>query len=326
MQDAAPVRRTGRRKRAPVTGGLGPAFPDPARAAAETAGFLPPGVLWAHLQYLRLRGGTADSIYQRRRLLARLCRDLQAPLLEATEAQLLAWRANLRVGDQAIVTYVSHARGFYAWAAETGLRDGDPAARIPVPRLARRIPRPITEAELADAMTCAPARIRPWLVLAAWCGLRAKEIALLRRENVLDGHRPPVLIVADGATKGHRERAVPICDFALAELYRAGLPRAGYVFARHDGGPGPNQPWLVSQLANRHLHDCGSAATLHQLRHRFGSQSYQLSLDLRLVQELLGHAHPSTTAGYAAYAQANAARIVAALPVPGQAPGTGPPA
>jgi integrase len=277
---------------------------------------LAPRLLRAHLQYLRLQGHSPTTIYQRRRHLARMCAGLGVPLLEASEAQLLAWRETLHVGDQALTHYVSHARSFYAWAVDAGLREGNPALRLPAPRLGRRIPRPISEAELLGAVDCAPARIRPWLVLAGWAGLRAKEIALLQRENVLDSAKVPVLLIAEHATKGRRERVVPLCPFALAELYRARLPRAGYVFPRLDGSTGPNEPHLISHLANEHLHDCGSAATLHQLRHRFGTQTYLQSLDLRMVQELLGHASPSTTAGYAAYAQADAARIVAALPVP----------
>ncbi len=59
------------------------------------------------------------------------------------------------------------------------------------------------------------------------------------------------------------------------------------------------------------------AATLHQLRHRFATAAYQAAGgDLRLVQELLGHRSPVTTAGYAAYDQAAAAAAVEAIPAP----------
>jgi site-specific recombinase XerC len=73
---------------------------------------------------------------------------------------------------------------------------------------------------------------------------------------------------------------------------------------------------MVSQLANQHLHACGSAATLHQLRHWFGTETYRARRDLRVVQELLGHASPMSTAGYAAYDQADQVAVVSALPVP----------
>ena len=104
----------------------------------------------------------------------------------------------------------------------------------------------------------------------------------------------------------------------LDELRLAGLPRNGYAFTRHDGAPGPNQPWLVSHLANACLREAGSAARFHDLRHRFATQLYQATRDIRLVQELLGHASPSTTAVYAAYDRAGAAAAVEALDAPGR--------
>jgi integrase len=166
------------------------------------------------------------------------------------------------------------------------------------------------------AVASAPPRVRPWLVLAGWAGLRAKEIALLRRETVLDTATPPVILVAADATKGHRERIVPASPFVLAELRTAGLPRAGWVFPRRDGRPGPLAPWTVSHLANRHLRESGTAATLHQCRHRFATVLYQQTHDLRLVQELLGHVSPETTALYSAYDRAGAADAVNKLPAP----------
>src|SRR6266436_6248051 len=133
------------------------------------------------------------------------------------------------------------------------------------PLLARRLPRPIPDDHLLYALAQAPARIRPWLVLAGWCGLRAKEIALLRRERVIETGRPPGLLIASDATKGRRERYVPMSDFVIAELVPV-LPASGWVFRRYDGRPGPNTPGVVSRVANDHLHACGYAATLHQLR------------------------------------------------------------
>ena len=88
------------------------------------------------------------------------------------------------------------------------------------------------------------------------------------------------------------------------------------MFRRHDGQSGPNTPHTVSRLSNEHLHACGLPATLHQLRHRFGTETYRYKRDLRMVQDLLGHADPATTAGYAAYLNVDAAAAVEHLPSP----------
>jgi len=274
--------------------------------------------LAAHLEWLRLRGLAASTIRRRAVVLGWVQASLGRPLLEASAADLQAWRAALGVAPEAVSVYVSHVRQFYAWALAEGLLDGSPAAALPAPRRPRLLPRPIGEDPLAAALATAGDRIRPWLVLAGWAGLRAKEIALLRRECVLDTRTPAVLLVARDATKGHAERVVPLSAFVLGEL-RPHLPRRGWVFRRADGRPGPNSPATVSHLANRHLHECGCSETLHQLRHRFATAVYQASGgDLRLVQELLGHATPVSTAGYAAYHQAAAAAAVEAIPAPGQ--------
>jgi len=73
-------------------------------------------VVATHLAHLRMRGQTPDTVYCRRRALARMQAALGKPVLDATPADLLAWRAALTIGPGATVSYVSHAREFYRWA------------------------------------------------------------------------------------------------------------------------------------------------------------------------------------------------------------------
>jgi integrase len=270
----------------------------------------------AHLDHLRLRGLAATTIGERRRALARMAAILPVPLLQATEADLLAWRAGLHLGDYALNSYAAHARGFYSWAVAEGLAAANPAAGLPVPRRPKQLPRPISEKELLAALDAAPPRVRPWLVLAGWAALRAREIAFLRREDILDCTEPPVLLVTEQAGKGRRERMVPLSAFVLAELAAARLPALGWAFPRADGRAGPNAPWLISKLAGEALHAAGTAATLHMLRHRMLTCLYKQTHDLRLVQEIAGHASTQTTAGYAAYDQQTAFTAIEAIPVP----------
>lgn len=269
-----------------------------------------------HLAHLRLLGYSATTIYARRRALTRLAAVLPVPLSQATPAMLGDWRAGLTITDEAVVSYVSHLRAFYAWCVTEDYARSNPASGLPVPRVPRRVPRPIAEDDLMHAVATAPPRVRPWLVLAGWAGLRAKEIAYLRRDAILDTAVPPVLIVAADATKGRTERIIPLSRFVIDELAAARLPPSGFAFRRMDGQAGPNAPWRVSQLANEHLHDCGVAASLHQLRHRMLTQSYQVGKDLRAVQALAGHAHPQSTVLYVAYSQESLITAVNGLPVP----------
>jgi site-specific recombinase XerD len=270
----------------------------------------------AHIEHARQRGLAESTIDKRARVLARVAVYIRKPVCEATEADLAEWRADLSAGPDAVAADLSHVREFFRWLIWAGLRDDDPAARLVRPKLARRLPRPIPDDQLLYALQMAPPRIRPWLVLAAWAGLRAMEIAFLRRECVLETGRPPGILVAADATKGPSERYVPMCDFVLEELGPI-LPVSGWVFRRRDGRRGPNTPSQVSKLAGQHLHDCGIAASLHQLRHRFGTEAYAVDHDLRVVQELMGHATIATTALYTKISSASAVATVQALPAPG---------
>ena len=274
-------------------------------------------VLNAHVADMRLRDLSPLTITDRRAVIYRLARWLHpVSVLDASSADIAAWRASLTVGSKAVLTYAGHVREFYRFAVDAGYLDASPATSLRLPRPSRRLPRPVAEDDLTAALQCASPRVRPWLVLAGWAGFRACEIAYLRRENVIDTGPSPVLLVAEDATKGRRERIVEMSPFVLEELRLAGLPARGWVFRRCDGQRGPNMPWLVSRLANITLRDAGSAATLHMCRHRFLTQVYQQTRDIRLVQELAGHASSRTTDGYAGYSRAGAAEAVASLPVP----------
>jgi hypothetical protein len=92
-----------------------------------------PAAVAAHLEHLRLRGRAAATGYVRRKALARMQNVIPVPLLQATEADLLAWRAGLKLSDYATSAYASHAKEFYRWAAGQGLIASSPAARLPVP-------------------------------------------------------------------------------------------------------------------------------------------------------------------------------------------------
>lgn len=273
-------------------------------------------LLAAHLDWLRMCGRADGTLYQRRRTILRLKAALDVPVLDASGADLLEWRAGLVIADTSVRTTVAHVRGWYSWLATEGHIEVSPAGRLPVPKRERSLPRPVGEDELMRALRYAPPRVRPWLVLAGWCGLRAREIAWLRRDAVLDRAVPPVIVVRASSAKGGRERVVPMPPFVITEL-RPLLPASGWVFPRGDGQAGPNAPWTVTQLSAETIRRSGTDATLHQLRHRYATQLYQATRDIRLVQELLGHSSPSITAVYADYDQRGAAAAVALLPVPG---------
>lgn len=262
-------------------------------------------LLQAHLAWLAARNLRPNTIAARRYAILRLARRLRHPSAYATAAELEAWWAavSLELTPHARSVELAHVSQWYAWLVRYGHRPDNPCERIVRPRLNRRLPRPVRRAELDHVLACCSDRTRPWFLLAAYAGLRACEIGGLRGEHV-DGE---TIFVADG--KGGRQRTVPLHPRVAGAL--AGCPSRGWLFTTPDGRPIPAH--RVSQVANEELRALGVRATLHQFRHWFATELYRATLDLRVVQELLGHQSPETAAGYVAIVPARGSDAVAGL-------------
>lgn len=257
------------------------------------------------------RKALAASTITTRALELRLFFDWLAPrsIMDATTADVELFLDGRRLGPKARYRAISNLHAFYKWARREGLTVDDPTERIDRPRLPVGVPRPISDDHLARAIADAGTVTRAILCVAAFEGLRAKEIAGLRREDILDQLEEPMLLVS--APKGRRERTVPLHPAAWEALAATGLPRSGYVFAYAPAKPWP--AWKVSHTANDHLAALQIPSSLHKLRHWYATRVYAASLDLRLTQELLGHSSPTTTAIYTAYSKAKATEVVATL-------------
>jgi integrase/recombinase XerC len=244
-----------------------------------------------HLGDLAMMNRRPGTIYQRGRALARLERKV-GPALECSAGDLRAYVADSCDSAEYRSATISHLRGFYRWATDEGLIDVDPSARLHRPRLARRLPRPMSECDLGRAIRAASEPIRTFLGLGAFAGLRACEIAQLRGEHIGEH----LIVIAE--SKGGDTTTVPIA--APLRPFLVGLPRVGWCFP---GGPRAKGPHIsagqVSKRTNQYLREAGIAATFHATRHRYGTQVYRATgRDLRMTQELMRHRSPVSTAIY----------------------------
>jgi site-specific recombinase XerD len=279
------------------------------------------------------RGLMATTISERdRKVRALIAWMSPRHVLDATAEDLQTFLDERDLGNTARSDYVGIWRSFYTWAVKRGLLANAPTDDIVAPRRRSGLPKPLTHAELARALdpshfvdTYAHRRLRALLVLGAFAGLRAQEMAGLAVEDVdaVNG----VLRVRRG--KGGNQRVVPLHPDVLAALQALPLPETGQVFVvgRYAGnyrkgpaerlrdGEGPINPWNVSQSVGRYLHSIGIDASCHCLRHTFATNIYRSTQDLRLTQELLGHSSPAVTAIYAAADTTKAAPAVMALGV-----------
>ncbi|HYK96440.1 MAG TPA: tyrosine-type recombinase/integrase, partial [Candidatus Dormibacteraeota bacterium] len=193
-------------------------------------------------------------------------------------------------------------KGFYRFAFGEGLIANDVAAHLDLPRMPRLLPETLTQAEVARLLEAPPHDAlldRALLELLYAAGLRISEALNLDLEDLsLDGAFVRVI------GKGDRERLVPVGEVAITAL-RAWLggPRPALVAAHHvqpvRGGPvllgrsgrrlARQQAWTIVKRAAAKAGLSGRVSP-HTLRHSFATHLLEGGADLRIVQELLGHA------------------------------------
>ncbi len=201
-------------------------------------------------------------------------------------------------------------RTYFRFLGREGVVEANPAKVVPTPRAPRKLPEMVTAPQLAELLEALPAtpvgrRDRAALELLYGAGLRAGELVALGLDDVNLGRR-----LARVHGKGGKERVVPFGREAEKAL-RSYLPdRAAWRAQAPAAAAG--EPLFVNQrggrLSDRSLRRIVDAAVLHvalvqhlhphTLRHAFATHLLEAGMDLRAIQELLGHASLSTTQRY----------------------------
>ncbi len=203
---------------------------------------------------------------------------------------------------------LSSVRTFHRFAVREGLTDDDPTAGVVRPRLPRALPHPLTVEEVGRIVEAPRAeeptglRDRAILELLYGAGLRVSELTGLDVDD-LDLETAAVRVLGKGA----KEREVPIGRMArdaVAVYLTSGRPslagprsRAA-MFLNTRGGRLTRQS--CARLLEAHARAAGirRRVTPHDLRHSFATHLLEGGADVRVVQELLGHASVATTQIY----------------------------
>ena len=272
------------------------------------------------------RGLAANTLASYRRDLSRYQQVMTAAgrteIGEVTSADIASYLAGLREGDadhpplaaSSAGRAMAAVRGLHAFACAQGMTAADPARPVTPPAPPRRLPKAISVAEverLLDAAGPGPQddprgiRDRALLEFLYATGARISEATALDVDGLtLDGD-PAVLL--DG--KGGKQRIVPLGRYAAAALdaylvrarpaLAAGATRTvpPAVFLNARAGRLTRQgAWAVLRAAAERanlLH-----VSPHTLRHSFATHMLDGGADIRVVQELLGHASVTTTQIY----------------------------
>ena len=205
-------------------------------------------------------------------------------------------------------------RAFYRFCFAEGLIERDVASLLDLPRAARQLPDTLDVAQVEslldapDAATPLGLRDRALLELLYACGLRVSEALGLDLEDV-SLTDASVRVIG----KGDRERRLPVGDVALDALARYIDDVRPQLLAAHTGktrgrgGPmfvnarGERMSRMAAWRTIRHAALIGGVSghvTPHTLRHSFATHLLEGGADLRVVQELLGHASITTTQLY----------------------------
>ena len=249
-----------------------------------------------HLQWCDVMGRSANTIEIRRQVLTRAAAAL-GPFDSMTATSILYWLGEQHVSPSSVRTYLGQLRSFYRWAVDDGHLQHDPTNRMQLPRVRRRMPRPLPMGDIDLAMHLAPRPVGTWILLGAYAGLRCLEIASVRGEDLHDQPEGLVLYVTG---KFGDQRYVPAHELVVSALREY---------------PAKGRLWdvtakQVSRTGNQWLGQLGVGGTMHQLRHTFATQVYAHRSDLLVTQQLLGHASPATTA---IYAQVSDRRLIDAV-------------
>ncbi len=279
------------------------------------------------------RGLAASTVESYRRDLRRYSSVLagrgKTRLGDITQADVAEFLASLREGDaehaalavSSAARAVIAVRGLHAFAVAQGLAGTDPAREVPPPSPPRRLPKAISLAEverLLDAAGPGPddlsadprlLRDRALLEFLYGTGARISEATGLDIDELQLGADPLVRLIG----KGSKHRVVPVGRYAARALdaylvrARPGLAAASRrasvspaVFLNARGGRLTRQgAWgVLHAAAARAGLDPEAAVSPHTLRHSFATHMLDGGADLRVVQELLGHASVTTTQVY----------------------------
>ncbi len=196
---------------------------------------------------------------------------------------------------------------FFAYLSQEGLMEAPPDHPVR-PKVPKRLPTTLSFEEV-EALLEQPslesesgARDKAMLETMYACGLRVSELLALKLSDINVQNR--ILTVARG--KGAKERKVPITSFALEYLtryvqsfrkYNKGAKRSE-VFLNLRGEP-LSRVYFFQQI-RRYATAAGIDKTIspHTLRHCFATHLLEGGAELRVVSEMLGHVHLSTTQIY----------------------------
>ncbi len=267
----------------------------------------------SYLQYLLIEKGLSEnSLHSYTGDLESFCAFLDEksfPLEETDGKVLFLYFTRLRargLKSRSLARHISTLRGFFAFAADEGFFNDDPAKKLENPKLPKTLPEVLDKDEiirvlsLPDMSTKLGYRDKVMLELLYAAGLRVSELIAM---TILDYDQQTGIVKVFG--KGSKERLIPI-HYAAQDLLNSYLkdcrpgykPAQDFMFLNRSGKGLTRQG--VWKLIKKFVEQAGIKRNIspHTFRHSFATHLLEGGADLRTVQLLLGHADISATEIY----------------------------
>jgi len=213
-----------------------------------------------------------------------------------------------RLSSESLYLQIAALRAFYNFAETEKFLPRNIAENLSLPRRWKRLPKALTNSEIEQLLEpetpATPSTLcdQAVLELAYAAGLRLAELRGVRLEQL---HLEAGFVTVIG--KGNKERVVPVGHTAIDALKRyldSGRPKLvraktpANVFLNHAGRPFAATT-LWGRIKRRALRGkIERNVTPHMIRHSFATHLLENGADLRIIQELLGHANLSATEVY----------------------------
>lgn len=213
-----------------------------------------------------------------------------------------------RLSSESVYLQIAALRAFYRFAENEKLLPANLAENLSLPGRWKRLPKALTGTEIDQLLAPLPVQTpstqcdQAVLELAYASGLRLSELCHLRLEQL---HLNAGFVTVIG--KGNKERVVPVGRTAVSALndyLTAGRPKLvtpkspGTVFLTERGTPFARETMWARIKRRVKLSGVERNVTPHMLRHSFATHLLEHGADLRVIQELLGHAQINTTEIY----------------------------
>ncbi|AKI04428.1 site-specific tyrosine recombinase XerD [Ligilactobacillus salivarius] len=269
-----------------------------------------------YLHYLKVERGLSENTINSYgidlKLFLEYLRENEIPSFKQVNKEVIVnymqSEKNNNKANSSILRSVSSLRKFFQYLAQEKIIEKDPMLLIDTPKKKQHLPQVLTKEEVEKLLRSPNTgqvlglRDRAMLELMYATGLRISEIINLKLEDL---HLTMGTLQTLG--KGHKERIVPVGDEAIKWVNRyleearpklLKQKRSNYLFLNFHGNNLTRQGVWKNLKAEVRKAGIQKNITPHTLRHSFATHILENGADLRIVQELLGHADISTTQIY----------------------------